>query len=343
MVNAGALAFHQADEPYDPVALPTEADTDVDQEQAPDEEQEWEEEVVPNRSRLWLVAAVVFFLGLVASGVGCYLMYKKSETFRLAQIEAAAEADALRELKQALDGDLAEMRVLLTQQEEQLGGVNEALGEKEAQLVALQRRVNAAYSSGLKKGRAEAATASLAALQPQVDSLSRQLAAQAAQIGLLLTENSSLRDSLNAMRLQKQDLNAQIDGAAGLKVYGLLATALEEKKGNYLPVTRAKKTDRLAVNLVIAENKLAQAGPRLLHLVITDPKGEVLAADEAVFTNQANGKEGRFTQSQKVNYQQKAEKLQFVWEETGKYPAGSYRVEVFVDGYQMGTTTLNLQ
>ncbi|MGB3619653.1 MAG: hypothetical protein WBA12_16150 [Catalinimonas sp.] len=331
----------------DPVAVnPTEEEvieetTPTGSDEDPEEEEVEYVEESSGGSRLWMVASIVFFIGLVAAGVGLYQMWEKSETLRLAQIETAAEAQALREVRDALNADLEAAEMMLAQQEEAFGGQTENM---QAEIADLKRRAAAAYNRGVRKGTKEgaaAARAELLAMAPAEDSLTTEIQQLAATVEQLRTENQGLQASVEVLRTEKIDLNTKIAGASALRVYALNARATEEKKGSFVPVEKAKKVDRLSVSMVVGENKVAKAGARLLHLVITDPDGQVLEGG-GTFTT-ARGNEQAFSLTRNVNYQQTAETVELDWQADQKYDKGEYRFEVFLDGESAGSTRLVLQ
>ena len=118
----------------------------------------------------------------------------------------------------------------------------------------------------------------------------------------------------------------------------------QARKADKFDVTdRAKRTNRLSISFELVENKLAAAGKRNLHVVVTAPTGEILGAGDETFTIQPSGKTSAFTRNKIVSYPEEGGKVFINWDGTEQYPKGAYQLEVFCDGRQIGTTQLTLK
>ena len=56
-----------------------------------------------------------------------------------------------------------------------------------------------------------------------------------------------------------------------------------------------------------------------------------------------NGKEEFFTSSQEILFDNTRQKLTYVYEKGSDYPSGNYRVEIYSEGYLMGSSQFTVK
>jgi cell division protein ZapB len=56
-----------------------------------------------------------------------------------------------------------------------------------------------------------------------------------------------------------------------------------------------------------------------------------------------NGKEEFYTAAQEILFDNTGQKLIFTYDKGSEYTAGTYQVEIFTDGYLMGTTQFEVK
>jgi hypothetical protein len=196
------------------------------------------------------------------------------------------------------------------------------------------------------KSELNEAKAMIASLNDDIEQFKQQIAILQQEKAALTSANQTLTAEKSQIQEQydqaKQEIiqkDNAIDIGSTLHASNFNVIALDQKKnGNVKETSKAKKVDKLRIRFDIDENRITKSGTKLLYIVITDPTGKVLNAEEteASFQTRENG---RMTYSQKmeVNYQQNnRQTIEFDWKGIGEFQPGNYRVEVFNNGFKIG-------
>ncbi|MDR2912418.1 MAG: hypothetical protein LBV38_03855 [Alistipes sp.] len=155
----------------------------------------------------------------------------------------------------------------------------------------------------------------------------------------LTTENLGMRRSLNTERLradaaEERAADADIRIRQGQRVIArdIRITPLN---ANDREVTRVNRAARLRIDFVLSANELANPGLRPVWARVTGPEGYVLAnASAATFDHE--GDPLVYTATREVDYQNGDLAVGLYY--TGSdISAGTYRIEIFMDGMAIGT------
>jgi chromosome segregation ATPase len=181
----------------------------------------------------------------------------------------------------------------------------------------------------------------------EIDSL------QQANIGLT-NENTKVKSDLKTEQgrseqlvSEKNSLNQKIDMGAKLKAYQLFADAVKLKGSDKeSTTTKAKRADRVRACFTLSENKLAKKENKIVYMKITAPGEEVLVTstdENNTFTG--NGEKQFYSAKKDIFYEQESKEmcLAFTKKDNVDFKQGKYKVELFVDGVNIGTTNFELK
>ncbi len=160
----------------------------------------------------------------------------------------------------------------------------------------------------------------------------------------LKTENTALTVELNQTTSENADLKGKVDVASKLKVGGMTINGLSVTGGGKEKTTdKAKKTERLSINFSIEDNPLAQTGQHTVYIRIVNPDGFVLAdAGQSVKKFKSEkGDDVAYSRSVTVNFDGSKLSKTITWDQD-VFNAGSYKVEIYIDGYYAGSEKLSL-
>ncbi len=179
----------------------------------------------------------------------------------------------------------------------------------------------------------------------------------------LLDEVDSLKMANNMLTEEKDSINSQLDiqttyndtlvsqnmelarkveiGGA-INVENVQVTAMKMRtNGKYTETNKAQKTDAIKVAFRLIENEIATPGDKEAFIVLRNPAGQVINA-KGTF-NIADGTEAKYTDQTVINYENADLDVVMLVERKGdKYEAGSYPIEVFVEGKLVGSAALEL-
>ena len=89
----------------------------------------------------------------------------------------------------------------------------------------------------------------------------------------------------------------------------------------------------------IAENKVAPIEGKKILVRIIDENGQpIFDTTKGSGTFMLGNKEEFYTSAQEILFDNTGQKLVFVYDKGSDYTAGTYLVEIYTDGYLMGST-----
>ncbi len=177
------------------------------------------------------------------------------------------------------------------------------------------------------------------------------------QIEILKEENASLTQSNNKLKSERDTLasikeNLQRDLyttrseksnleeiGSTFHVSNVDITAITVKNSGREKATEtARRADLLRISFDIDENRIAASGTKEIYVVIINPAGNIVSipSSSGTFHTRDDG-EKVFTAKVLVNYEQgKRTPVSFDWKQEAPYETGSYRIEVYHNGFKIG-------
>ena len=114
--------------------------------------------------------------------------------------------------------------------------------------------------------------------------------------------------------------------------------------GKEIPTTKTKKVEKIRTCFILSENAIAQAGNKDIFMRISGPDGMVIAeANDEAHTFMYEGKKIVYSVKKPIVYSNKAQDLCIYWEKKRTYAPGAYIVDIFVDGFLIGSSSFNLE
>ncbi|MBX2921204.1 MAG: hypothetical protein KF746_03355 [Chitinophagaceae bacterium] len=162
----------------------------------------------------------------------------------------------------------------------------------------------------------------------------------------LTTEKAQLTDTLNLKVTENKDLTSKVDVGSTLNASNFHIAAIDEKKsGKEKETSKAKKADKFRISFDV-ENRLSTTGTKDLYVIVTTPEGVVVKEDGlgsgTVTTREDGDKE--FTNKVSIDYEQgKLKGVSFDLKQTDKYKPGTYKVEVYQNGFKIGEGAVTLK
>lgn len=295
-----------------------------------------------------LLAALIVMTGL--AGVSSYLYFdtkKVKENQEVTIAERVEELSGTRvkldSISTALDAKIAEVQ--------KLGGDVEGLLKVKAEL----ERDKAAIARGARFSRASLAKYEVKIKQyesflAEKDTLIAQLGRDKEQLTSnvqnLNTENTSLKterqkltDSVTSVVAVNQELSQKVTRAAALKAQNVKVYAVSSKgKVTQDDQYKAKKVDKLKLVYTLLDNPLTKEEPKDVFVRVLDPDGAIVSdMANGSGTFKVNGDETIYTTKQTVNYTNNGQNVELLYTRGMKYKPGKYTIELFAEGYKIGT------
>lgn len=258
--------------------------------------------------------------------------------------------------EQNLLGESEKLRTgLISELQAQKGNnsdLNKIIDEKIDEIQIKSRSIDSLIRVG------KATDADLKQVRVLMANLTREKNAYLAQINQLNIENSKLKgensqlvQNLSEEKERSQKLTVEndflyqkIQRGAILVSNKILASAVRFKRsGKEDAVSKAKNVEKVKVCFNILPNSVANNGNKLVHIRIISPDGTTIY-DESSGSGKFSfeGKETLYSFTKTINYQGVELEECSYFTRSGFYAAGKYQIELYCDGYRIGTSTLTL-
>lgn len=306
---------------------------------------EFSSEQEPKKDQGKNIIIIVLALLIIISGVKLYLDHqdksKKSEEILLLSSENS-------ELNKRLDSVFYQLELRI-QEIEKLGGDLENLEEIRAQLLA-ERQASKQRNAN-----------EIAALNSKINEYNSQLQAKDQEIlelramnQQLFSENQDLKNTqaqieqeVAELNLEKENLQSQIDVASRLSAENIVISAINRRGKERVETDKEFKNrqiERIRVSFNLADNKIAQNGPRNVFVQILDPNGQpIFDVAKGSGTFMLEGVEEFFTVKQDIIFDNSGEELSFFYEKGSDYLTGEHEIRIYVDDYQVGNRTFSVK
>jgi len=281
------------------------------------------------------IAIALLSIIVIIQSIKIYLDYQQKvevrEQLTNTEEDLATTMQRLNEIKTELDAKIIEI--------DKLGGDITELQKAKAEIDAQLKRNNTRSARDIQqlKDRVEGYEELLVLKDTEIAKLKSMNTELFSENKTLKTTQNTLSDSINRLTTTKDELATKVAIASQLKAENIVILAVSGKKERESPF-RNRQLEKLKVEFNIAENKVAPVEGKKILIKVTDQDGKVIfdvAKGSGTFI--LDGKEEFYTAAQDILYDNTHQKLSFLYEKGSDYPAGTYTMDVFTEGYKMGS------
>jgi len=240
---------------------------------------------------------------------------------------------------QAASAKLDQLVTQNAQMDSMLKGDQEALSKLRGQIRSILKKKNATQAE------LEQARIMIASLNDKTREYEARIAELEKENTILTGNNKVLtreRDSTVTQNIAIKQL-ASVLHASNIRMEAIKV----KRNGKEKETQRAKKADILRITFDIDENRIAESGTKMVYLRVVDPKGAVInnpAKGSGMITT-AKGDHLSYTLSKAVPLvtNQPYKNIIVDWNQDGEYEKGSYKIEIYNDGYSIGSGSVDLK
>jgi cell division protein ZapB len=164
---------------------------------------------------------------------------------------------------------------------------------------------------------------------------------------VLVTENTGLKvdknklnQSIVALNEDKVQLEEKVEVASRLKAEAIQVIAVAKSGKERSGVLKNRQLDKLKVAFKISTNEVAPLEAKEIMIRVIDENDQVIFdVNRGSGSFIINGKETFYTASQDILFDNSGQQLTFIYEKGSEYDPGTYKMEVFTDGYLMGAVS----
>ncbi len=295
-------------------------------------------------------SSIIYWVVIIILLAGCiYLFTSKNQ---MAEQNATTEQqknqtiDSLNTEQSSLKADFEAASAKIDQLVSQNSKLDSLLAGDKTAISKLQGQIRSILN---KKNATQAELDQAKLMIASLNDKTKEYEARIAELekeNTILTGNNKVltreRDSTVTQNIAIKQL-ASVLHASNIK----LEAIRKKRNGKEIETKKAKKADVLRVTFDIDENRIAESGTKVIYLRIVAPEGTVL-------NNPANGS-GMLTTSKgdHLSYtlakslpliqNQPVKNVTVDWNQDGDYTKGVYKIEIYNDGFGVGSGEVNLK
>lgn len=164
--------------------------------------------------------------------------------------------------------------------------------------------------------------------------------------GLKTTQNR-LSDSINKITSTNQELEQKVALASKLEAQNIQVTIINSRgkeKEDSDEEYKAKRVDKIKVAFKLGKNEVAPKGSKEIMMRLIEPDGSALynlATGSGTFDYE--GKEQFYTAKRDIVFDNTQQQVSFIYSKGAPYKQGKHTIELYSDGYLIGTSSFTLK
>ncbi len=280
------------------------------------------------------LVAIVITLAVAAVVLGI-LLYREAHRKQVIY----EEKQFVEEQKQNLEGELNNLIMGYDSLKTENDSIN---GKLEIQQEHIRKLLNTNASNVQK----------IQMYQKEMETLRKVMRSYIVQIDSLNTRNRELteenimvKDTLAQVQGENVKLNeskleliSKVALAQKLSAKNIIALALNDKSKEK---DKADKVAKIRVCFTIRENRISDAGKKVIYVRIVRPDKVVLSSpDASMFEYQSQSLV--YSAKRDLDYDNQDIDMCIYWDKKEELIKGTYSISLYCEGYEIGTTTLNL-
>jgi cell division protein ZapB len=160
----------------------------------------------------------------------------------------------------------------------------------------------------------------------------------------LKTERNVLNENLREAEKTKEELTEKVQIASRLEAENISVAALNNNGKAREDEFRARQINKLKVKFNIAKNDVAPvSGKEILMRIIDDNENVLFDVARGSGTFELEGKETFYTAKQEVLFDNTQQEVSFMYDKGSEYLPGRYVMEIYTDGYLMGSKSFRVK
>jgi len=160
----------------------------------------------------------------------------------------------------------------------------------------------------------------------------------------LKTERNELNQNLRTAKATEEKLTEKVQIASRLEIENIKVAALNQKGKAREDDFRARQIAKLKVEFNITKNDVAPiSGKEILMRIIDDNDNVLFDVARGSGTFVLDGKETFYTAKQEILFDNSQQVVSFLYDKGSEYLPGRYVMEVYTDGYVMGSKSFRVK
>jgi hypothetical protein len=293
---------------------------------------------------------IIYWVIILVLLAGCLYLFmsknKMAEDKNAMQTTDQHTIDSVKTDRASLQTDFDAASAKIDQLVSQNAKMDSALQGDKTQMAQLQGRIKAVLSNK------NATAAELKNAREMITSLTDKTKEYETRIAELEKENTQLTGDNKTLTHQR---DSTIDQNTTLKKVGSVLHASnirmeplhKKRNGKEKETAKAKRVDVLRITFDIDENRIAESGNKQIYLRIMAPGGTVMSntANSSGMMSTSAGTQVSYSVVQNIALvqNQPVKDVSIDWNQDGDYVKGNYTIEVYSEGYKVGSGSVTLR
>ncbi|MCH7412346.1 hypothetical protein MM213_02535 [Belliella sp. R4-6] len=153
----------------------------------------------------------------------------------------------------------------------------------------------------------------------------------------LKSTQAKIEEKVVKLNMKAEELEEKVSIAGRLKAENIVIAAVNSRGREREDGFRNRQLERLKITFNIADNKVAEKGPRDIYVQIIAPNNQpIFDIARGSGTFMIDGREEFYTVQQDILFDNTQQSLTYFYEKGSKYNSGKYEVRIYADNYQIG-------
>jgi hypothetical protein len=293
---------------------------------------------------------IIYWVVILILLAGCLYLFvsknKMAEDNKTAMAQEQQKLDSVKTDRASLQADFNAASAKIDQLVSQNSKLDSALQGDKAAMAKLQSQIKTILAN---KNATQAELNKARELITMLTDKSKQYEARIAELEKENTQLTGENKELTKERDSTVEKNIALKKVGSvLHASNIRMEAIHKRKnGKEKETSKAKKADELRVTFDIDENRIAESGTKQIYLRIVSPEGNVLSTPSNAsgsLTN-ANGQQVNYSVLKNImlTQNQPVKDVTVDWNQDGDYSKGTYYIEVYSEGYKVGSGNVELK
>jgi hypothetical protein len=160
----------------------------------------------------------------------------------------------------------------------------------------------------------------------------------------LKVDKNKLNKSIVSLNEDKVQLEEKVQVASRLKAENIQVLAISKSGKERTGLLKNRQLSKLKIVFDIGKNDVAPLEAKEIMIRIIDENDQVIFdVNRGSGSFIIDGKETFYTATQDILFDNSSQHLTFIYEKGSAYDPGSYKMEVFTDGYLMGAVSFSVK
>jgi len=161
---------------------------------------------------------------------------------------------------------------------------------------------------------------------------------------VLTKDKQVLADSVSTIVNQNKELAKKVSIGAALRAQNVRVLAINKRgKEKEEDKYKANQVEKIKVVFSLPQNELTKQEDKEIVMRLMDSQGDVMTYDVINSKFMIKGQELSYTLKDRVNFTNNNQFVEMVYDNTERFKPGSYNVELYAEGFKIGTGNFVIQ